>query len=166
VSRVVDIDRGYAALMGQLRDMESTAVEAGVRGQKAAERPKQGGLTVAEYATVNEFGSGNGGASWHGPTGIPERSFMRSTFDKNAAKYSDRLDQAVLDVVDGKRDLATSLERIGLEFVGDVNQAIADVIPPPNAPETIARKGSSTPLIDSGRLRQSLDAGLVPPEDL
>ena len=50
-----------------------------------------------------------------------------------------------------------ALSVLGMALVGDVQQRIRNRIPPPNAPYTIARKGSDVPLIDTGRLRQSID---------
>ena len=38
---------------------------------------------------------------------------------------------------------------------GEVQRRIAELKTPPNAPATIARKGSSNPLIDKGVLRAS-----------
>jgi hypothetical protein len=40
--------------------------------------------------------------------------------------------------------------------VGVIKQRIANGIAPPNSPYTIARKGSSKPLIDTGQLRNSI----------
>jgi hypothetical protein len=48
------------------------------------------------------------------------------------------------------------MKLIGMRVVGDIQDRISDGIPPPNSPITIARKGSSKPLIDSGQLRQSI----------
>ena len=45
---------------------------------------------------------------------------------------------------------------LGLKAAVDVQEKVLDVKQPPNAPRTIARKGSANPLIDTGHLRQSI----------
>lgn len=52
----------------------------------------------------------------------------------------------------------TELELLGLRAVGDVQSRIADGIEPAISKATAARKGSTKPLIDTGRLRQSIDS--------
>ena len=61
-------------------------------------------------------------------------------------------------ILDGTSDVDRELARLGQKVVGDVQQRMADGIGPPLDPETVRRKGSSTPLIDTGRLRQSIDS--------
>lgn len=56
----------------------------------------------------------------------------------------------------GDHSFYKELERVGLWAQGSIQQRISDGIPPPNAESTIRRKGSSTPLIDTGQLRTSI----------
>lgn len=53
-------------------------------------------------------------------------------------------------------DLARVLERVGARFENDILDRIRAHIPPPLSPETIRRKGSTTPLIDTGQLVGSI----------
>ena len=46
--------------------------------------------------------------------------------------------------------------RLGMAAQNWVRREITDLRTPPNAPMTIARKRSSNPLIDSGRMRQEI----------
>jgi len=48
------------------------------------------------------------------------------------------------------------LEQIGVVAVAAVQGYMTELNAPPNAPSTIAKKGSSNPLIDTGALRQSI----------
>ena len=107
------------------------------------------GKSVPMVATVNEFG-----------LGVPERPFMRK-----AAEMMLRDPQLV-------RMMSTLIEpigpgnrirvkpwawiQLGLYGQGKIQQSITDLKYPPNAPATIARKGSSDPLIDTGHMRQSV----------
>lgn len=149
---VTDRDLGYRALMRRLGELRDISVSVGVRGGQLA-----GGAVlvdgddeddIVEIAAVHEFGSRDGR--------IPERSFLRSTADENVRKYERLLERATERVVAGAvPEFAFGL--VGAVAVGDVQRKIAAGVPPPNAPSTMQRKGSSTPLVDTGRLRQSID---------
>ncbi|MCX8207429.1 MAG: hypothetical protein N3G75_06315 [Methanothrix sp.] len=54
------------------------------------------------------------------------------------------------------RDLAQSMEKIGVLLENAIIERIRAHIPPPLKPETVRRKGSSTPLIDTGQLIGSI----------
>lgn len=143
-----DIDRGYQRIIADLEAMALTPVGiyVGIPEETGAVRPEEDGPTVAEYATANEFGTDR----------IPERSFLRSTVDEQQGKIADLLQRSVVDVVDGKYPLMTGFNRMGLWLAGKVQAKIRDLKDPPNAPYTIEQKGSSNPLIDTGRMRQSI----------
>lgn len=144
---LTDRDMGFEAVFKQLRELGGNpSVYVGVRGQAAQEKPEGSDATVVEYAAFNEFGTKN----------VPQRSFLRSTADENQRKYGDLLAKAVVETVDGK-PLRQAFGKVGEVAVGDVQQKIRNLATPPNAPSTIKKKGSSNPLIDSGRLRQSID---------
>lgn len=106
-----------------------------------------GGITNADAGFFNEFGTSR----------IPERSFLRSTFDKGSKVYKDTSKEAAAFVVRTGASLDKALAILGLKVSSDVKEAIRSRIDPPNAPSTIAKKGSSTPLIDTGQLLNSID---------
>jgi len=137
---VEDRDHGYKQLLGLLSKQPQVGVLVGIRGQQ--------GQDLLLYATVNEFGSEDGR--------IPERSFLRATVDENRVKYAKILEVAALRLLDGESpDRAFGI--VGMTVVADVQRRIRDRISPANAPSTIRQKGSDVPLIDTGRLRQSID---------
>ena len=105
-------------------------------------------LTVAEIASIHEFGI---------PGRIPERSMIRATCEMNSAKYAEAVRKIGIGITFGRTDLRRGLDLLGVMIKGDIQQRIAAGIAPPNAPSTIKRKGSSTPLIDSGQMRGGLD---------
>lgn len=53
-------------------------------------------------------------------------------------------------------DIASILERAGIHLERAILEKIRSHIPPPLKPETVRRKGSSTPLIDTGQLIGSI----------
>ncbi len=143
--RVIDRDLGYARIMRNLTLLgrADPFVEVGVRAETV-------GADLVVIATVNEFGSADG----H----IPERSFMRSTADENRAKYANLMQKAVEAGIDkGLGAMRRELGRAGLVMVGDIQKKIVALKDPPNAPSTIAKKGSANPLVDTGRLASSID---------
>lgn len=106
-----------------------------------------GGESVIEVGHKNEFGSM--------AERIPERSFLRTALKKHEKKYRKLAKRAIEKALAGG-DLRKEAGRIGLEMEGDIQDMIVEVKTPPNAPYTIAQKGSSNPLIDSGHMRQSI----------
>jgi hypothetical protein len=143
VSRdVVDIDRGYAALIRTIRDGIDTSVEVGVADDG-------GSPDIVMIGMVHEFGSDDG----H----VPERSFLRSTMDENRPKYAALIETATERVLFHGAKPENAFAKVGRTVVFDVQRRISSGdIEPALAPETIARKGSDTPLLDTGRLRSAI----------
>jgi hypothetical protein len=150
-------------LSSALASVAKLRLVVGVQGSEAADlyEAKEGArpLTLVEVASVHEFGTKDGR--------IPERSFLRSTLTRREGNYGKLLTAALqrsLEEVsiDGVGDVAGAfarqLEVVGLRVVRDVQTTIRDSGPgwPANAPITVLAKGSSKPLIDTGRLRQSI----------
>lgn len=150
-SRVVDVDRGYARVLRTLQHLHGGGVYVGIRQEKGSEVEEGDDLNLAQIAAVNEFGSSDG----H----VPERSFLRSTVDENKERYFSQMVKDLGSTVDGDVMFSEQqvLKRMGLRAVADVQKKITELQDPPNAPSTIKRKGSSNPLIDTGRMRQSID---------
>lgn len=155
-SSIHDRDKGFKSLLRFSKQLKSARpyVAVGVTGERGS-APHQGGegATVVDIAVAHEFGAGR----------VPERSFIRDTIDAQAKKYraylNKGIDQELAQTVQSGSVPAQSLtlKRLGLMVKGDIQKRIAQGIPPPNSPATIARKGSSTPLINTGQLRASID---------
>lgn len=131
---ITDKDRGYKKLQKVFSKQaeKPAAVRVGVQGSDAMQL--HGKVTVVDIATVHEFGSIDGR--------IPQRSFIRSTFDKNRAHYQKVINKIARDVLDEKLDAARALGLLGEKFVADIKAAIRAHIDPPLADSTIrARTG-------------------------
>ena len=102
------------------------------------------GTSVPAVAAWNEFGTKN----------IPERPFFRNALDTSKPKILRMLKQGV----DPYALVVPSnlAHQIGAVVAGEVQESITDLKIPPNAPSTIAAKGSSNPLLDTGFMRQSV----------
>ncbi len=106
------------------------------------------GTPVVLVAAVNNFGSAS--------RGIPARPFMQLG-QEPALKAVEPIAKALVPLLnEGKLTIADMLEDMGAPAVAEFKQAITDLKTPANAPSTIARKGSSNPLVDTGLLRSSL----------
>ncbi len=150
--KIRDTDRGYRKTVAAVKvAAKGGGVSIGVHAKEgAAEKKTREGdesMTVLDVAIINEFG-----------LGVPERPFLRNWFDQNRSANTEALRKAIRLVLAGKMPLEQALELVGLRYVGGLQKAIAGrtLNLKENAPQTIAEKGSSTPLIDIGQLRQSL----------
>lgn len=145
-SRITDKDKGYKRLLARMSSSGKPRLTVGVHEDDGFAEHGDG-LTVADVAAINEFGLGD----------TPERSFLRSTVDENEAKYREferRIGKAV--ILNKLQSAEQGYEQLGALVVGDVQRKISSGVPPENAPSTVARKGSSTPLIDTGQMRSSV----------
>lgn len=150
--KLKDTDRGWKKYKARATEMKRGAgVTVGIHAQEGAEphgrpsktnEPPQSILLIGYW---NEFG-----------LGVPERSFIRAWFDAAKGENYELAKRMLEAILHNKISMETALEQMGAKFAGEVQKRIAEGIPPPNAPSTIAEKGSSTPLIDKGQLRQSV----------
>lgn len=89
----------------------------------------------------------------YGTISIPKRPFMRNAVLKGKVQWC----EAFKHFARGKNaDIDLIFNKVGEVVRGDVVKSITATTTPPNAPATIAQKGSSHPLIDTGFLRQSV----------
>ena len=91
---------------------------------------------------------------------IPERSFIRSGFDKyhqEFANYEDLLNQVINGNIPAK-DFYDIIGQKGADRIRDF--LIKEVKSPANSGLTIKNKGSSNPLVDTGRLADAIDYGV------
>lgn len=112
------------------------------------------GVHTATVAAVNEFGSADGR--------IPERSFLRSGIEDSKPQIIKLYEKMMPDAIDKDLDIRTIQAMIGELVVGNVVQKISEGIGPANAPSTVKAKGSSTPLVNTGHLRQSITYVIAP----
>ena len=136
-----------AQRIGSIR--KRLASSAGVRvGVPAAAGTYEDGQKIAVIAAVNEFGSADGR--------IPERSFLRVPLRANQGMYAKIFERQLPSVLDGSLTVFQILSQVGARAAGDSQEAIESGIAPPNAPSTIAQKGSSNPLVNDGDLKRSI----------
>lgn len=155
-SKIKDIDHGWKNIKNEVRKLKGAAVRIGIHQDAgmAMERTPEGrkklsaATTMAQVAYYNEFGTRRG---------IPERPFIRTTADEKRAVYAKFMKQELFEVFKGRSTVQRSLERVGALAQGHVRKKIRAIKSPANAPSTIAAKGSSNPLVDTGHLIKKID---------
>jgi hypothetical protein len=142
---VVFRDKGAKDLLSRLSQFATPAtVKVGILGEKAAQT-KSENVSVGQVAEWAEFGLGQ-----------PERSWLRGWYDVQGQDIQKALRGAFQSVLTGRATRIQVLTALGERFKGQIQQRIAGGIQPANAPSTVAKKGSSVPLIDTGQLRASV----------
>lgn len=111
-------------------------------GVFAGEHPDGGSLV--DIATWNHEGTDT----------IPARPFLR--IGLQSPEMLRAIERAGKLVLEGKLTAEQAARLLGEKGRGEVIKAISAHIPPPNAPSTVARKKSNTPLVDTGVLRSKI----------
>ena len=120
-------------------------ITTGVHASEGGSPYDDGATTVADIASAAEFGLAQ-----------PQRSWLRAWFDENKSEIESQLaTQLRLAMSEGK-PFEWAAERVALWMQADIQRRISRGIAPENHPETIARKGSSRPLVDTGLFRSSI----------
>lgn len=104
------------------------------------------GTDICDIAAWNELGTEH----------IPSRPFLRMSVDENVDKINHFLQMQKSALLSGK-DAEQILKEIGLFQKDLIQEKITEGTFVPNADITIQRKGSDKPLIDTGRMRQSVN---------
>ncbi len=132
-------------LLRALNSLRRLKVEIGIFGE--------GDTEILMIASVHEFGSMK--------MNIPERSYMRAGFDENKDFIFNQAQMLLSQVLSFQIDGRAFYEAFGGICVSVFQKFLTDLSHPPLSPKTIAKKGSSNPLIDTGRLRSSITYRVV-----
>lgn len=144
-------DRELRKLEAKIAEAEMATVRIGVLGDRGGnEQHPSGEFTMVELAIVHEFGSPK--------NGIPERSFIRRTFKVKADAVGRIAAKLAKMIIDDKMSVDQALELLGQWGAAEVKKTVTEGahIPPPLKDATVERKGSTRPLVDTGRLIQSV----------
>lgn len=144
-------DNGYDSYFKAVKDLNGSGIKVGLLAAV--------GDKVLTKGIVNEFGTSRAGRG--GNVTIPERSFIRSTYNRNYKKVSKRFGQIFGSFTKKNYAVIPKLKLIGLEQENETKKTITDMKSPPNKKSTIAAKGSSHPLIDTGELRSKISSEVI-----
>lgn len=148
-----DVWRAIYAKVAQLGTVE---VKAGIVGADAS-TPAEGaaGYTLAQIGALHEFGEREWWESG-GERGVPERSFIRRTFQDQRDKLRSVIVRLSRGVLTEKVTVEKAMDVLGTWAVSAIRATIRARINPPNKPATIKAKKSSVPLVDTGQLYQGI----------
>lgn len=132
--------RKFQKMLKELAQME---VRVGFQHGKATE---DDGTDVCDVAAWNELGTVN----------MPSRPFIRDSVDDNEGKINSFLQSKKKDLARGV-SAEKVLKEIGIFQKDLMQEKITGGDFVPNAESTVRQKGSSKPLIDTGRMRQSVN---------
>ena len=150
-------------LIKSLNDLKSKSIKVGIFGEDDSH--------ILMIANVHEYGASitvtpkmRGWFMYQGyflspnttQINIPERSFMRSGYDNNKKELERLCLKGVKKILASKIDATQAMELIGTWLVSKIQSHLRDLKSPPNAQMTVDLKKSSNPLIDTGRLIQSI----------
>lgn len=168
--RVRDRDLGWNKVLRELCRRGKGTVTVGVHGEQDGRG--DGNIGNVALAAVHEFGKTiqhpggtpfaiiggrlvfmrvgspfTMGVTDPHPIVIPERSFIRSTIDRNLRRYQKLTRTLGGKIYEGKLKRPQALDLLGLKVVADMQSTITRGVPPPNKASTVRRKGSSKPLV-------------------
>ena len=104
------------------------------------------GKPVAMIAAINEYGAPS--------RGQPARPFFRRMINAKQGEWP----AAIAGVLRANgNDVEKSLNIAGAAIAGQLRQSIDDLVDPPLAASTIARKGFDKPLIDTSHMLELVD---------
>jgi hypothetical protein len=126
-----------------LKELADKEVRVGFQQGKATE---EDGTDVCDIAAWNELGTVN----------MPSRPFLRMSVDDNSDKINSFMSAQKRSIINGE-SADRILKKIGIFQKDLIQEKITEGSFAPNAPSTIKAKGSSKPLIDTGRMRQSVN---------
>ena len=136
--------KNIATKLQQLKKLKKSRVKVGFpKGFNAY----PDGTPVALVASVHEFGSPS--------KNIPSRPFFRTTLFVNK-NYKDLRFKTFAQIARGKITPSVGLGRLGDVVKNDIVESIVAIQAPTLKAETIKKKKSSNPLVDTGHLKQSV----------
>lgn len=137
---VTDDQTQMARLMADLLALKKGAVTVGFH---ADGKPRQEGeATNATIAAAHEFGTDT----------IERRPFLAPALEKGQPEIGDLQAQLIGKVFDGSMSAEQALGVLGEKGVALVRAEITSSPPPALHPDTIAAKGSSRTLVDTGQM--------------
>lgn len=140
--RLTPEGKKFYAEIARLKENE---VFVGYQAGKAKHKGNGKEVDMAQIAMFNELGTSNS----------PARPFLRQAYDDNKDRITEACGEFAKTLANGG-SADSGLKKLGVFGVNLVQEKIINGSFTPNAPSTIKKKGSSRPLIDTGRMRQSV----------
>ena len=138
---VEDRDFGFRRIVTNLKSFDGVELVVGVLRNAGREKD---GTDLVDVAFWNEFGTRH----------IPSRPFVRIATDEHGDEWQKLAEKGLTAITEGRMSRKQVLDLVGLRAKADVQKVFGDKTKlKSNSEKTIAKKGSSAPLIDSASLR-------------
>lgn len=149
-------------ILREIRNLKRKEIKVGVHGQgeiSMIANVHEYGTTIRVTPKMRGWFSAQGYPLKKSTTEIviPERSFIRSGFDENVDDVFNKMRDLFPQVLELNLNANVFADMVGLEMAGKIQDKIQSLRSPANSQMTKDRKGSSNPLIDSGRLLGAID---------
>lgn len=150
MSYVIDKDLGWKRIVRKMNFVNGKEIRAGVLPSAGTEA---NGIPIAQVAKWNEYGTP---ATAKRPWSVPARPFMSIACDENKG-WKKESNEAIGNILGGA-EVISELNMVGMQMQEDIQSVFGDRSKlRPNAPSTIAKKGFDAPLIETGKLEESID---------
>lgn len=120
-------------------------------------RVNETGMTIkpknSEYLAVP---NGHGGIYKMKEVTIPPRPFLRYSWDHYHEKWGKTATKLVMCIMFDDWTAKQALDELGTVMASDIRDVLKVWKTPSNAPLTIANKGKDDPLVDTGKLMNSI----------
>lgn len=171
---IKDDDKAWKKFFSDLKELETLETIVGPTVEPSSPKKSKDGSDILLYAAANEFGAQITvtdkmrrylhaiGLHLKKSTTIikiPERSFMRSTFDKSAVidKVMKRFERFLNMMIEGKSNPVDLMGGAGDVMVSEIKSTITSNVTPENAEFTVKQKGAGKgTLFASGSLLKSI----------
>lgn len=153
VTSTVTRDSGLLNRIASVARSATSKIEVGYFGN-AMHKPsitdgsdgqKESSISIKDLAAIHELG-----------LGVPKRAFVGPALKKNRLKYIKYIGKQLTPIVRRRQTMNAAWQTVGMMAVADVQEYMITAKFTPLAASTIARKGSSKPLIDTGQMRQAI----------
>lgn len=139
---------GIAKLVRDLDEVKKANITVGYQGDSGKKlHPESASASIAEVASYMEFGTKD----------IPARPFLRTALKQHAQEIKTSIKKALASVIDQRKDVEDAVAIIGDAAVDAVHSTIENAASwaAPLSPKTVKTKGSSSPLVDTGAMKDN-----------
>ena len=143
---VEDRDYGYAVILKGFEELGTKSISVGILKDAGKD---EDGTDLVSIAVYNEYGTDDG----H----IPKRPAIRIGTDNNEEAWQDLMADCVGGIVDRRITPDQACQIVGARTKADIQKVYGSSELTENAESTIKHKKSDAPLIDTGRLRASVN---------
>ena len=151
-SKVFDIDKGWRNIGRGLREFTAHEISVGLPEDSPESHEKVDGLSMAALGAIHEYGTYDG----H----IPARRWLSAATDYYRDTITDRYVRLWKRIMTGKPTLVgQELEKVGVFGARKVREYVRKIGPTvwePLSDRTVSAKGSSRPLINTGKLLRAV----------